>query len=107
MRQCASNINPRGIYAGRFAGLDASILKALEHSSSRSPSDSAAPQCRQFRADNSRFLGFGVAVLLIAGEVDDVAPSHYDFLNHCCPRDLRQRYRREAVAQTFSATLKF
>jgi hypothetical protein len=32
---------------------------------------------------------------LIAGEIDDVALSHYEFLNHCFPRDLKQRYRRK------------
>src|ERR1700722_3525921 len=44
---------------------------------------------------HSKFPHCGVAVLLIAGEVDDVAPLRYEFLNHCCPRDLRQRYRRK------------
>jgi hypothetical protein len=39
--------NQRG--APRRSG--ASTLKALEHSSSLSPSDSAAPQYRQIRAD--------------------------------------------------------
>src|ERR1700726_142236 len=46
------------------------------------------------RRHRERF-GHGVTVLLIAGEVEDVAPSHYDFFNHCCPRDVRQRYRRK------------
>ena len=73
MRQCASNINPRKICAGRFAGR-ASMLKALEHSSSLSPSDSAAPQCRQARADIAS-AGCGVAALLIAREIDDVGSS--------------------------------
>src|ERR1700753_1084351 len=37
-----------------------------------------------------RFAG-GVAALLIASEIDDVASSGYDFLNHYCPS------RRETV----------
>src|ERR1700726_3231581 len=36
-----------------------------------------------------------VAAQLIAREIDDVGCGRYDFLNHCCPRDLRQRYRRK------------
>jgi hypothetical protein len=43
----------------------------------------------------SKFPCGDVAALLIAGEVDDVTPWHYDFLNHCCPHGLRQRYRRK------------
>jgi hypothetical protein len=32
---------------------------------------------------------------LIAREIDHVLRCSYDFLNHCCPRALRQRYRRK------------
>jgi len=68
----------------------ASTLKALEHSSSVSPSDnSRARKCRQIRADIASSFAGGVAVLLIAGEVDDVVRSHYDFFSTiCCPSRL-------------------
>src|SRR5258708_8442565 len=39
-------------------------------------------------------LAAAVATRLIAREINDVGC--YDFLNHCCPRGLRQRYRRKA-----------
>ena len=35
------------------------------------------------------------AALLIASEIDDVASSGYDFLNHYCPRGVRQCYDRK------------
>src|SRR5579863_6121520 len=50
----------------------------------------AGPRRNRLRpADN-------VAALLVAGEVDDVLRLHYDFLNHCCPRNQCECYRRKA-----------
>src|SRR5216683_7364137 len=51
-----AQINPRRICAACQRRRALSMLKALEHSSSLSPSDSAAPQCRQARAEIARAL---------------------------------------------------
>src|SRR5882672_8558204 len=47
------------------------------------------------RRDRER-LAATVATRLITREINDVGFGRYDFLNHCCPRGLRQRYRRKA-----------
>jgi hypothetical protein len=40
-------------------------------------------------------LAARIAALLISREIDDVGSRYYDFLNHCCPRGVRQRYCRQ------------
>jgi ribosomal protein L32 len=45
------------------------------------------------RRDRKRLAG--VAALLVAREIDDVTCGRYEFLNHCCPRGVRQRYDRQ------------
>src|ERR1700692_1768390 len=44
------------------------------------------------RRDRERLAG---ATRLIAREIDDVGSGLYDFFNHCCPRGVRQSYRRQ------------
>ena len=99
------HISPRKICAACQRSLACSTLKVLEHSSSRSPSDSAAPQCRHMRTEIARRRH--VAFPLIARKVHDVAGRIYQFLNHRCPLGSCLSLWQRIFAETFSPPLKF
>src|SRR5207248_6010469 len=58
------------------------------------------------RRHRKRLVG-GVAALVIAREIDDVAERRYEFFNHCKSSRLQTALSQKGFAQTFSATLKF
>jgi hypothetical protein len=67
-------------------------------------------RCTAMPADSCRHrkrLVGGVAALVIAREIDDVAGRRYEFLNYCKSSRLETALSQKGFAQTFSATLKF
>jgi hypothetical protein len=52
-------------------------------------------------------LPIGAAALLVSREIDDVDSSSYDFLNHCCPRGVRQRYCRQVSLKSSAQRSNF